>query len=452
MVASADLRLTKTSSPDPLLPGQNLTSTLVATNTGPNTALAVTLHRHVARRDVVRLGDDRVGACTASAGVVTCGLGNMASGATATVTVVVATSPSSTATTITNIASVQSSSTPDPGSVRQHCWVDRRRTARGRPVGDEDRAPGPFTPGSVRPFTITATNAGPSDAPVLLEDLPALGLVIESVSGACTELGCNLGTLAGRPVGPGRGERANRRRDFAGTSIANTAFVSSPVFDPNPAARVATVAVPVGPPQSDLAVTKVASAPSVVAGGQLSYTIAVTNNGPSNATGVTLTDPLPPGLTATNASSTRGVCATAATVTCDVGDLPVGGSATITIDASVGPDVPPGTLANTATVAASSTDPNPSDNSATASTEVTDQADISVVKRATGTPIAGAAITYELTVSNSGPSRARGVVLTDALPAQLDGATATATGPGCALAADGHLPRSARSQSVTPSS
>jgi len=122
------------------------------------------------------------------------------------------------------------------------------------------------------------------------------------------------------------------------------------------------------PSEADLSVTKTDSPNPVTVNTSMSYTMVVSNNGPSSATGVTLTDPLPPGVTFVLASSSRGSCSQAAsTVTCSIGRLGNGGSATVTI--IVTPTVE-GTLTNTATVSATESDPVSADNSATATTTV----------------------------------------------------------------------------------
>ncbi|MFG1894924.1 hypothetical protein ACGFIP_12970, partial [Micromonospora zamorensis] len=53
-----------------------------------------------------------------------------------------------------------------------------------------------------------------------------------------------------------------------------------------------TVVTPAGP-VVDLAVVKTGTPNPYVPGASLSYTVTVTNCGPSNAVGVTVTDPLP---------------------------------------------------------------------------------------------------------------------------------------------------------------
>ena len=77
-------------------------------------------------------------------------------------------------------------------------------------------------------------------------------------------------------------------------TLTNTATVSGDQADPNLANNTSTVVTTVNS-QSDLTILKTASPNPVGAGSNLTYMLTVTNNGPSTATGVTITDPLPVG-------------------------------------------------------------------------------------------------------------------------------------------------------------
>jgi uncharacterized repeat protein (TIGR01451 family) len=123
-------------------------------------------------------------------------------------------------------------------------------------------------------------------------------------------------------------------------------------------------------PQADLSIAKSDNPDPVQRGKVLTYTINVTNNGPSEASGVKVVDQLPKGAGFGSASSTQGSCGRPrkAAITCTIGDMDVGGTATITITVKP-PDQ--GTITNTATVSANSPeDPDPSNNTDTEQTMV----------------------------------------------------------------------------------
>ncbi len=128
-----------------------------------------------------------------------------------------------------------------------------------------------------------------------------------------------------------------------------------------------TVANATGP--ADLALTKTGQPNPVPVQTNLTYGVNVTNQGPSIATGVTVTDTLPAGVTfvsATVAPSGAGTCSRAdSTVTCDLGTMGVGAGAGVAVVITVRPQAP-GQISNTATVRANEMDPDPTNNSATA--------------------------------------------------------------------------------------
>jgi uncharacterized repeat protein (TIGR01451 family) len=176
-------------------------------------------------------------------------------------------------------------------------------------------------------------------------------------------------------------------------------------------------------PEADLSLSKVAPLDPVLAGNDLTYAITVTNNGPDDATSVTVTDPLPAELSFVSCSATGGgVCGGAGNnrmVT--FSSLAAGTSATITIEAAVDAAMPDGAnVINTASVTSATFDPTSANNSATATTAVINQADLAVTKTVSASAVqVGANVTYLVTVANSGPNSALNATLTDALPAGL---------------------------------
>ena len=74
-------------------------------------------------------------------------------------------------------------------------------------------------------------------------------------------------------------------------------------------------------------------------------------------------------------------------------------------------------------------DPNPSNNTSSASLTVNPQADVSLTKTVSNpNPGTDDEVVYTLTASNAGPNDATGVTITDSLPAGLDFLDAS---PGC---------------------
>jgi uncharacterized repeat protein (TIGR01451 family) len=115
-------------------------------------------------------------------------------------------------------------------------------------------------------------------------------------------------------------------------------------------------------PLIDLAITKSDSPDPVTLGNELTYTLTVTNNGPSTATGVQVADELPAATTFVSVSSGQGTCAHAAgVVTCGLGTMAPGATVTITI---VVRPTATGTIINTATVVGNEPESNTANNMA----------------------------------------------------------------------------------------
>jgi len=122
-----------------------------------------------------------------------------------------------------------------------------------------------------------------------------------------------------------------------------------------------------GTASANLAITKTASPNPATSLASLTYRIIVTNNGPSPATGVNLTDPLAAGPALVSAIPTQGTCAGTTTITCNLGSIANGSAAIVNI--TVTPQTP-GQLPNTASVVGAENDPDTSDNSTTIQTTV----------------------------------------------------------------------------------
>ena len=330
----------------------------------------------------------------------TCAVGTLAPGATATVTVIVAVPPGSTALSLVNVASV-SSSTADPNPDNNSAGSSVGVTRQADLNITKTATPATVVPGRNTTYTVTVVNDGPSDAVnVVATDAvsdPNLQVLSANAPGALCTATADVARCTAPVLAPGAAlvmTVVGRVAPDApgGLVITNDAAVTANTSDPDAADNTASASIATAAPQADVVTTKTSG--DAVAGGQVTYTITVTNNGPSAATSVTLADVLPAGLIPTSAVSSRGTCTADATTTCDFGDLPgpdasgQPSSATVTITANVPADFPAGPATNIATAATATSDPNPGNDGASVVTDVAAVTDLSVSKtadaRATG--------------------------------------------------------------------
>jgi uncharacterized repeat protein (TIGR01451 family) len=186
-------------------------------------------------------------------------------------------------------------------------------------------------------------------------------------------------------------------------------------------------------PEADLSISKSDSPDPVFAGRELTYTLTVSNAGPDDATGVTVTDTLPAGVSFGSASASQGTCSqTGGTVTCNLGGV-ASGAAPATVTIKVTPGFP-GAITNTASVAANEDDNHPANNSESETTTVNAAADLAVTKTDAPDPAqVGQNLTYTIVVTNNGPQTASGVTATDQLPKNAGFGSVTTTKGTCTL-------------------
>lgn len=156
-----------------------------------------------------------------------------------------------------------------------------------------------------------------------------------------------------------------------GTTILNSATVTSQTIDPAPSNNTSITTVSVeSATQADLALSMTAAPTPVFLFSNLTYTIQVQNLGQASAATVKVVDTIPAGTTFVSANAPAGwTCTGTATVTCALsGTMAQGASASITI--SVTSPSAAGPISNTATVSSSTADPVAANNSATVITVV----------------------------------------------------------------------------------
>jgi uncharacterized repeat protein (TIGR01451 family) len=348
----SDLSITK-SRLAPAIAGQNIVYTVAVTNNGPSTASGVSV------ADPTPAGLTFVsnsGACTTA---YPCAIGTLTNGQSVTITSTYGTNSGSATSTVTNIATV-SSATADPVP-SSNSAINLTTVTGSADVSITKNGPASAAAGFPIIYTITVTNNGPSDAAaVTVNDPTPAGTTFVSNSGACTTaFPCALGTLT-----PGQTRTITTTfttpANFTGTSIANSATVTSATTDPNAANDTATVTTPFGAPTADLFILKTGPA-SAAPGATITYTLTIVNNGPTTATGVSVADPTPAGLSFVS-TSCGGV------FPCSLGTLTNGQSATITATYTV--TAASGTVTNTAFISSTSTDGNSGNDSSNVTTQI----------------------------------------------------------------------------------
>jgi hypothetical protein len=152
------------------------------------------------------------------------------------------------------------------------------------------------------------------------------------------------------------------------------------------------------------------SAPvSSVTGANTPITVNVINNGPKAASGVTLSNSFSPDVIFVSVNPSQGSCSGTPVVRCNLGSLPSGATATLTL--AVLPTLA-GNLTNTATVSATQPDPNISNNTASSTTAVTGPAYNAVPSLASISPLSASAGSSNLTMTVNGSNFSSGSAVT----------------------------------------
>jgi uncharacterized repeat protein (TIGR01451 family) len=229
------------------------------------------------------------------------------------------------------------------------------------------------TPGGATVYTIVASNAGPTAAnPVTVADtFPAFCTAVAYTSVAAGGATGNTAAGAGNindtalnmPSGSSVTYSATCTISPAATgTLDNTATISSATPDPVPGNNTATDSDGFGA-SADLSIdVSLTSLSPIAVGGTAIFAVQVTNNGPSNATGVVVTGTVPPGLT--YVSNDCGAIFASPTLTWNIGALAVSASVTCHVTTTVNA---PGPSSEPATVTGNEADPTPTNNADAAS-------------------------------------------------------------------------------------
>lgn len=396
-VQNADLAVTKTDTPDPVTEGGNVTYTIVVTNNGPGAASNVALSDTLDELVAFVSSTSSQGTCSEDSGTVSCDIGGLANGASATVTVVVTTPDVMEPLQITNQASV-SGTEPDPVSSNDSATEQTTVVPAGPAMADlavtKSDTPDPvFSGGLQLTYTITVDNNGPDTATsvVVVDTLPA-GVNFDTATtnvGDCDtmavagEVTCRLGTLdtsstAAITIVVTPDEVADA------TTITNTATVSATEDDPVSENNTATESTTVNPPGADMSVSTSSSPGTPMINEQVTFSMVVSNNGPSNNTGVVVTVTLPAYGTFVSGSIDQGACEVSKGIlTCTIGDMAAGATVNATIVITAPGE--PMTLTLTATIAADVDDPVADNNADSEAVTVVDVVDLVIQGTSGGT-------------------------------------------------------------------
>ena len=445
----ADLQITKTVSADPYVAGGPLTYTVVVLNAGPSDVVAARVQDALPiplRGFTWTCTNGAPGTCRDTAGTGDIdALVDLPVNGTVTFTVT-GTVPPGTTGALVNIATVTEPSTildTNPGN------NSATAVTGGTQVADisvtKSVSPATAVPGLALTYTARVTNGGPSDAPGVhvTDALPTphgafTWTCVGESGGTCLVAAGtgNIDTFVNLPVsGSAVFTITGIVPPTAVLPVENTmtAQPTGEITDPDTSNNTATVPVPVAP-VTNLSITKSSQPKPFEPGKPLLYTIVVSNAGPSQAIGATVSDAVPTALAGFEWTCTPGPGASCAPAD-GVGDIaavvniPVNGSVTFHLFGDVPLDNTE-SIVNTISVTPppGTTDPDPVDNTATDTNVAVPLADIAVLKLVdNAAPTVGDQVTFTVTATNFGPDVATGVAVTDRLPLGLTFVSASAT-------------------------
>lgn len=412
--SSVDLSVTK-SGPAAANAGDDLTYTITIVNDGPDAAFGVTLTDTLPENTTFVSMTQNNGPPTSCNGTpLICSWESLGAGASAQFTLVVT---AGNTTLAVNTAEVATSGSFDTDPSDDSDSVSTTITPRADLALTKD-GPATVTAGTDATFTIDVTNNGPSDAAsiTVTDPIPANTTFVSASAGCTADATTVTCTQASLLAGQSTSFTIVFRASPAAMgTIDNTATVTAATADPNAANDQDTASATVTA-VADLGVVKTGPA-GVTAGSNITWTIALTNHGPSNAANVALDDALPPGTTFVSFAQDSGpaFACTAPPVHCTIATLGAGASATFTLVATVSPAAT-GSIDNTAVVTSATADPVAANDSSTATAVIGATADLSIAKIGPASITSGQDATYTVTVANAGPSDALNVTLSDPLP------------------------------------
>ena len=364
----ADLGVTMTASPDPLIVGNYLTYTITVTNGGPSGVQNAAVTQLLPGGISFVSANPSQGGWTLAGGVVTFNLGALAARTTATITVVGQAIAQGVYTTTATVSSEQQDYNPANNVAAVVDHVEAPTADLGVSLS---ASPSSILVGDSYTYTITAVNHGPSAATgVFLTNTLPTGVSISSAivsQGSLTIAGnvviCSLGTL----TNVGTATTTIKVQALSEGVLTATTHVVGNEYDPVAGNNTASLSIVAGQ-TADLGVGITETPNPVVLYSNLTYYVTVTNAGPSAASGVFLTFNLDPSLVLVSSVLSQGTnSVNGSTLLGDIGAIPSGGFVLATIKATT---TIPGTVRSTASVVATQPDRNMTNNTAALITQV----------------------------------------------------------------------------------
>lgn len=446
-VSEVDVSIDKTAAPGTILATQRTTFTMVVRNLGPSIAENVVMTDTLPAGFVVPDPEGDIvtttkGTCSAGPAY-SCDLGDMQPGTTETITIVAeaANAKPPAETTVTNTARVATSTT-DTAPANNVDTADVKVDRTNDLLTVKTKVTDPVIAGDFVDFEILVTNLGPSDAlNTRVEDVipavidPATVTITSSVPATCavtadrTKVGCDIPQIDNGKAALIK-FRGKLFSDTFAKKLSNTACAINP-NDPKTANNCSTTPEDDIEERSDVSVVKTGPK-TVKADGTITYTLKVSNAGPSDAAQTVLTDTLPEGTTFVSIDPSCPVAA--GVVTCAVGTLKPAETRTYTVVVDTQLQQAELVLTNKAQVKARPEDPTPGNNTSIVETKVDPASNLSIVKTGPATVNAELPLVYTLTVRNAGPSTSGVTTVTDVLPGDVQFVTAGPSQGQCSVA------------------
>jgi uncharacterized repeat protein (TIGR01451 family) len=233
-------------------------------------------------------------------------------------------------------------------------------------------APAPVTVGSNLVYSLTVSNAGPQPATgvILSNQLPANATFISATGGATPTNGVLLVNLGTIPVGGTASAQINLQATAIGTltnHILALANEREPASQSNYSAVVVTSVTDVSA-AVELSLRATGSPAPVAVGGDLVFSLTVSNAGPATATGAVIASQLPAGIGFDFATGVTGVTATNGVLLLNLAPLAAATAKEIQISART---AKAGGFTNIFQVSSPDADPNLTNNAATVVSTVT---------------------------------------------------------------------------------